>query len=334
MDDEDLQKIKILPTDQEKEFGSVWRKWITRKISQEKSGTAKPKWNNLLDSHLRRKLKRSEGETKSSDLNKTEDTGIKNDPDLNHQGKMADNHELPVDDGDEEMNHQDYIHEELRGKLPNPIKVLPKFQRTFSLPEGVKDSSIPDTKNIYVPSIDYCPYLDKPPRKKQQQSDTKQKDDLENKNVENKTKDDVIVIPEKDYCPYLDKPPRPQIKQNDFEVRKWILKNETGDDEELQVFFQDNTSLKERRTSAGKSLVSPRSNSLPEIKFNHDKPPKWMELVDMKLGFGDFPDDIDSIVESNVETEITEVKTNQKNEDIEPDVFKVWFYKHTHMILR
>lgn len=59
-----------------------------------------------------------------------------------------------------------------------------------------------------------------------------------------------------------------------------------------------------------------------------------MELVDMKLGFGDFPDDIDSIVESNVETEITEVKTNQKNEDIEPDVFKVWFYKHTHMILR
>lgn len=334
MDDEDLQKIKILPTDQEKEFGSVWRKWITRKISQEKSGTAKPKWNSLLDSHLRRKLKRSEGETKSSDLNKTEDSGIKNEPDLNHQGKMADNHELPVDDGDEEMNHQDYIHEELRGKLPNPIKVLPKFQRTFSLPEGVKDSSIPDTKNIYVPSIDYCPYLDKLPRKKQHQTDTKQKDVLENKNEENKTKDDVIVIPEKDYCPYLDKPPRPQIKQNDFEVRKWILKNETGDDEELQVFFQDNTSLKERRTSAGKSLVSPRSNSLPEIKFNHDKPPKWMELVDMKLGFGDFPDDIDSIVESNVETEITEVKTNQKNEDIEPDVFKVWFYKHTHMILR
>ena len=77
--------------------------FFTRKISQEKSGTAKPKWNNLLDSHLRRKLKRSEGETKSSDLNKTEDSGIKNEPDLNHQGKMADNHELQVDDGDEEM---------------------------------------------------------------------------------------------------------------------------------------------------------------------------------------------------------------------------------------
>lgn len=322
MDDEDLQKIKILPTDQEKEFGSVWRKWITRKISQEKSDTAKPKWNNLLDSHLRRKLKRSEGETKVSDLNKKEDSAIESEPSLNHQGNMTDNHELPVDDGDEEINHQDYIHEELRGNLPNPIKVLPKFQRTISLPEGVKNSSSPKTKNIYVPSIDYCPYLDKPPRKKQQQSDSNQKEVPVENNIEN----DVVVIPEKDYCPYLDKPPRPQVKQNDFEVRKWILKNETGEDEELQVFFQDNTSLKERRTSAGKSLIPPRSNSLPEIKFTHDKPPKWMELVDMKLGFGDFPDDIDSIVESNVDTEITEVKNNQKNEDIEPDVLKVWFY--------
>lgn len=275
-----------------------------------------------MDSHLRRKLKRSEGETKVSDLNNKEDSAIESEPSLNHQGNMTDNHELPVDDGDEEINHQDYIHEELRGKLPNPIKVLPKFQRTISLPEGVKNSSSPKTKNIYVPSIDYCPYLDKPPRKKQQQSDSNQKEVPVENNIEN----DVVVIPEKDYCPYLDKPPRPQVKQNDFEVRKWILKNETGEDEELQVFFQDNTSLKERRTSAGKSLIPPRSNSLPEIKFTHDKPPKWMELVDMKLGFGDFPDDIDSIVESNVDTEITEVKNNQKNEDIEPDVLKVWFY--------
>lgn len=53
----------------------------------------------------------------------------------------------------------------------------------------------------------------------------------------------------------------------------------------------------------------------------------------MKLGFGDFLDDIDSIVELNVEMEIMEVKINQKNEDIEFDVFKVWFYKYIYMIL-
>lgn len=58
-----------------------------------------------------------------------------------------------------------------------------------------------------------------------------------------------------------------------------------------------------------------------------------MEFVDMKLGFGDFLDDIDSIVELNVEMEIMEVKFNQKNEDIEFDVFKVWFYKYIYMIL-
>lgn len=58
-----------------------------------------------------------------------------------------------------------------------------------------------------------------------------------------------------------------------------------------------------------------------------------MEFVDMKLGFGDFLDDIDSIVELNVEMEIIEVKINQKNEDIEFDVFKVWFYKYIYMIL-
>lgn len=58
-----------------------------------------------------------------------------------------------------------------------------------------------------------------------------------------------------------------------------------------------------------------------------------MEFVDMKLGFGDFLDDIDSIVELNVEMEIMEVKINQKNEDIEFDVFKVWFYKYIYMIL-
>lgn len=70
-----------------------------------------------------------------------------------------------------------------------------------------------------------------------------------------------------------------------------------------------------------------------EIKFNYDKFLKWMEFVDMKLGFGDFLDDIDSIVELNVEMEIMEVKINQKNEDIEFDVFKVWFYKYIYMIL-
>lgn len=58
-----------------------------------------------------------------------------------------------------------------------------------------------------------------------------------------------------------------------------------------------------------------------------------MEFVDMKLGFGDFLDDIDSIVELNVEMEIMEEKINQKNEDIEFDVFKVWFYKYIYMIL-
>lgn len=58
-----------------------------------------------------------------------------------------------------------------------------------------------------------------------------------------------------------------------------------------------------------------------------------MEFVDMKLGFGDFLDDIDSIVELNVEMEIMEVIINQKNEDIEFDVFKVWFYKYIYMIL-
>lgn len=58
-----------------------------------------------------------------------------------------------------------------------------------------------------------------------------------------------------------------------------------------------------------------------------------MEFVDMKLGFGDFLDDIDSIVELNVEMEIMKVKINQKNEDIEFDVFKVWFYKYIYMIL-
>lgn len=40
---------------------------------------------------------------------------------------MVDNYELLVDDGDEEMNYQDYIYEEFRGKLFNLIKVLFKF---------------------------------------------------------------------------------------------------------------------------------------------------------------------------------------------------------------
>lgn len=326
MGDEDLQKIKILPTDQEKEFGSVWRKWIARKISQEKSGTTKPKWNNLLDSHLRRKLKRRESEkTTSSDLHKNQVNDNYSESDLKQTSKMADKDIEQVDGGDNVVNHQDYIHEELRGKLPNPIKVLPKFQRTFSLPEDVKNLSSPKTGNVYVPSIDYCPYLDKPPRKKHNEKESVAKDPEDNKSIpeKNKAEENVIVIPDKDYCPYLDKPTRQQAKPYDFEVRKWILKNETGDDEELQVFFQDNTSLKERRTSAGKGLVQPRSNSLPEITFTRDKPPKWIELMDMKLGFGDFPDDIDSIVESNVETEITEVKTSQQTKNIEPDAFKV-----------
>lgn len=317
MDDEDPQKIKILPTDQEKEFGSVWRKWITRKISQEKSATTKPKWRNLLDSNLRRKLKKSEGENQLDSIEK-QLNNTNNGFNLIQESKMAQNNVVAVDDGDESVDRHDYIQEELRGKLPNPIKVPPKFQRTFSLPEDVRNLSSPVIENVYIPSKDYCPYLDKPPRKNRK--DSEPNEDGTTVPIHDDVKDDVVVIPEKDYCPYLDKAPRPQTNQNDFEVRKWILKNETGDDEELQVFFQDNSSLKERRISVGKTLA-PRSNSLPDISFTRDKPPKWMELMDMKLGFGDFPD-IDSIVESNVETEITEVKQTQ-SEAVDPEVFKV-----------
>jgi hypothetical protein len=315
MDEGDPQKIKILPTDQEKEFGSVWRKWITRKISQEKSATTKPKWRNLLDSNLRRKLKKSEGENQLDLIEKQ----LNNGSDLIQESKMAQNSVVAVDDGDEPVDRHDYIQEELRGKLPNPIKVPPKFHRTFSLPEDVQNFSSPVIENVYIPSKDYCPYLDKPPRKKRGEIEPNE-DGSKVPVPDGGTGEEVVVIPEKDYCPYLDKAPRPQTKQNDFEVRKWILKNETGEDEELQVFFQDNNSLKERRVSVNKTLA-PRSNSLPDISFTRDKPPKWMELMDMKLGFGDFPD-IDSIAESNVETEITEVKQTQ-SETIEPEVFKV-----------
>lgn len=58
-----------------------------------------------MDLYFRRKLKWLEGEIKLLDLNKIEDSGIKNDFDLNYWGKMVDNYELLVDDGDEEMNY-------------------------------------------------------------------------------------------------------------------------------------------------------------------------------------------------------------------------------------
>lgn len=54
------------------------------KILLEKSGIVKFKWNNFLDLYFRRKLKLLEGEIKLLDLNKIEDSGIKNEFDLNY----------------------------------------------------------------------------------------------------------------------------------------------------------------------------------------------------------------------------------------------------------
>ena len=51
MGDEKQPGIKLFETKQEREFKSLWRRWIDRKISVEESETTRPKWLKLKENH-------------------------------------------------------------------------------------------------------------------------------------------------------------------------------------------------------------------------------------------------------------------------------------------